>query len=677
MTTPTSIASRLPDWPKYASPRVILSQYTLRTLRPPEKLSVSEWAEAKRYLSAETNPNESGKWRNARVPYLPGIMDACSPDSPYDEVWIMKSSRSGVTTGLAENLIGYHMDIDACPILYAAPAKENASKFSRKNFVPMVRDTPALAGKIPAARSRDGNNTIFFKMFPGGLMQFAWSTSDKCFRGDTMRIVICDDVDAFSMNNKEGDPVSLAFRRSVTVSFKKNIAISNPTITGVSRIELGYSTSNQQHFYVPCPKCNHFQILVFGASSIFVKPTNGDLIGGLVTGYVNKETGEIGMGLIFDKDNCTWAYYICERCGAHIDEADKYGMLIRGEWRILNSAIASIAGFHISELYSTLSSTWLGICQDFLRKKKSAEGLQMWVNNTVGESFELNAYTISTHQLLERKENYRVCPMGVLMLTAGIDLQMDRIEIFVWGWGVGDEMWLIEHAVFFRFPQEEKAWQDLDSFLLKQFPHESGITLRIILGFFDSGNETQRVYKWTVPRMRRRPGAAWATKGSKKMDEALIPPRTKMKHYLMIGVSEGKGRFHKQLKIQEKGPLYVHLNEYATANVVNQFTSEKLVPKYTKQGNRLLQWILPAGKTNEGLDCAVLAIAAKELLRPNYTKIAEDIKKRVAAQKDKPPIPNSTNSMDSINSTEPSTGEPTPKRRSRIIRKGKYWKSSF
>lgn len=620
----------------YGDPDKLLNPYMLGSLTPPPRMEISEWAEERRVLSQETNPVEFGKWRNDRVPYLPGMMNACSPFSPYREVWIMKSSRSGVTTGIAENLMGYHIDIDPCPMMYVAPAKENASKFSRKNFTPMVRDVPVLARKISTSRTRDGNNTIFFKMFPGGLVQFVWSTSDKCFRGDTMRIVMCDDVDAFSANNREGDPVTLAFRRAATVYNRKLIAISNPTVAGVSRIELGYSNSNQGHYYVRCPKCTHAQVLVFGPLSVFAKPTNGNLIGGLVTGWQDPETKTVMMGLQFDKHNCTWAYYICEGCGAKLQETDKPAMLQSGEWRFLNNEVTDIAGFHISELYSTLESTWLNICREFLKAKQSAETLQAWVNNTVGETFEMESFTVSDHLLQSRVEDYGVVPAGCYFLTAGIDLQEDRMEVSVWGWGIGDEQWLIEHQVFYRIPSDTMAWQNLDKYLQRAWLHESGVPMHLIVTFFDSGNETRTVYKWCSTRQRRKYGPVFPVKGSRKTDDPMIPVGRRMRNVLMLGVSEAKQRLYTRLAIAEHGPGFVHLNKHATLSFIRQLTAEKRVPHYNKKGQRLLTWVLPPNKRNEALDCAVYAYCAKEFVNPVMDQIIKNFEKRIEQYKANP-----------------------------------------
>jgi phage terminase large subunit GpA-like protein len=590
---------------------------------PPPVMSLSQWADAKRVLSPESNPAEYGQWHTSRAEYQRGIMDAISTDGIYKVVFL-KSARTGATS-ILENIIGFHIDYDPCPMLMVQPTVEDARDWSKDNLTPMLRDTPCLQNKVSESKARNSDNTIQHKIFPGGYIKMVGANSPRGFRRVTVRVLLFDELDgAPASAGSEGAPLYLAERRTATVWNRKIMVASTPTVAGVSPIEYEYSHSNQCHFYVPCPVCGVFQVLVFSPSSVFAKPTNGTIISPEAKGFLK-----------FDPDNCTWAHYVCGDCRAELTESDKYRMVPKGQWRPLRPDVTTIAGFHICELYSTFNTTWLGLAQDFLTAKRQREALRVFTNTRLGETFEeAEAFTMSDAAMSERAESYTTLPPKCLLLTAGVDVQADRVECAVWGWGKDMERWLVEYTILVGSPNDRAVFGRLDELLLNKYPHASGATLPITCTFIDSGYATTEVYRFVATRGR---GRVFATKGYSG-SRAIIGKHWKDKRTgaigFVIGVDEAKAKVYDALKNPkpqlpdtDPWPGYIHFNRHATPEFFRQLTSERLVTRW-KKGFPVRQWELPSNKRNEALDTTVMAYCVVEFLKPNWTRLASKLKKK-------------------------------------------------
>ena len=234
------------------------------------------------------------------------------------------------------------------------------------------------------------------------------------------------------------------------------LAGSTPTVKGRSRIESGFESSDQRYYHVPCPHCDEYQRLVWAQ----VKWLEG-----------RPET----------------AAYACKHCGVLITDSEKSEILSKGEWRS-SKPTNGIAGFHISELYSPWV-TWVEMVEAFLEAKKLPETLQTWINTSLGETWEEASTTIESGSLLERREQYGPdnIPADVLMLTAGADVQDDRVEVQLIGWGFDEESWIIAQEVFRGDPDKPELWNEVDEYLQRQFSTEDGRQLFIEATAIDSG----------------------------------------------------------------------------------------------------------------------------------------------------------------------------------------------
>jgi len=552
------------------------------------------------------------------------------PMNPW-KIVEMKSGRTGFTS-ILENAIGYHMDEDPCPIMMVQPTVEDGREWSKDSLNALLRDTPCLQNKIKSSSGREAGNTILHKLFPGGSIRVVGANSPRGFRRVTIRLLLFDELDGAPLSaGDEGDPLTLAERRTATVRNRKIVVGSTPTVRNVSRIESQYANSNQGHYYVPCPRCKHFQMLVFSPKSIFATDSYrvgdplGDaiMIGNLARGYLK-----------FDKANCTWAHYVCENCNAEIDEKDKQPMVRVGQWRFARPEEQHIAGFHISEMYSSFNTTWLRLALDFLVAHQQRETLRVYINTRTGETFQdVDALSISDNVLMGRRENYEnIVPNGAYLLTAAADVHIDRIEVLVYAWGDGDESWLIEHVIIPGSPHQNETWERLDEYSKKQFKHARStdqvpLSLPIRCMFVDSGAYTTDVYRFTAPREAR---GIFSTKGfSGKRPLVKASGRDKKTHALLLilGADDAKTKIYDRLSMKRPEewkpgtplPGYIHLPYTVTSSFCQQLTAENKVRKW-KGAAIVYVWELPSGRDNHTLDMTYMSLCAMELMRPVWGK---------------------------------------------------------
>src|SRR5262245_21408571 len=309
-------------------------------LMPPPKLTISQWADANRRLSSESAA-EPGRWVTARAEFQRGIMDAIS-ETTAGKVALMCSSQVGKTE-IINNVVGFHIDQDPCPILVMQATVETAESWSKDRLAPMLRDTPCLAGKVADPRTRDSGNTILHKRFPGGYLTAVGANSPAGLASRPIRIVLADEVDRYPVSaGTEGDPLSLALKRMGAFWNACTVIASTPTIKGLSRIEMEFNRSDKRYYFVPCVHCGHMQRLIWA----HVRWPEGDPS---KAGY----------------------HCVGEGCGVEWTEADRLVAVRKGEWRATDPA-GRFPGFHISELYSPWSSI-PRIAESFVAAQVSAE----------------------------------------------------------------------------------------------------------------------------------------------------------------------------------------------------------------------------------------------------------------------------------------------------------------
>lgn len=568
----------------------ILKQTNLAWTPPPD-LKISDWADSYRKLSPESSA-EAGQWRTDRAEYQRGIMD-CFNNPNIERIVVMTSSQVGKTEILL-NAIGYYMDNDPSPMLVVQPTLAMGQAFSKDRLAAMIRDTDRIRDLVKDARSRDSGNTTMHKRFAGGHISIVGSNSAAGLASRPIRCLFMDEVDRFEASaGSEGSPVSLAIARTKTFWNRKIFLCSTPTIKGLSAIESAFEESDQRYYYVPCPECDHEQVLQW-------------------------------KNVVWEEDKPETATYACEECGSIIEEHKKQWMIKHGQWRATKES-ANVAGFHISELYSVWSS-WASMAKSFLEAKKQPETLKTWVNTALGETWEEQGDSVEYMGLLDRRLNYDIenIPDDVLILTAGTDTQKDRLEVTLCGWGEDYLCYVIDHRIFWGDPNAPQVWAELDDFIKQRFKTESGKVLNVSCCTIDSGgHHTNAVYAFTKPRQGRR---VFAIKGSNQAGKPIANRPTfvgKNKAVLYtIGTDTAKEAIFSRL-VADFENCNLYFSHTVDEEYFKQLTAEKRVTKFVR-GRKSLVW-KQIRERNEALDCLVYNFAAIYILNPNFKLISSKI----------------------------------------------------
>ena len=568
--------------------------------KPPKKLSLSEWADEYAYLSAESSA-EGGRWHT--LPYQKAIMDAIT-DPKIEQVTVMKSARVGYSK-ILNHIIAYHIHQDPCGIMVVQPTIEDAAGYSKEEIAPMIRDTKVLTNLVSDAKTRDSNNTILQKQFPGGVLSLVGANSARGFRRVSRRIVLFDETDGYPASaGTEGDQIKLGIARTQYFWNRKIVAGSTPTIKDFSRIERLFEQSDQRRYYVPCCHCGHMQYLRW-------------------------------PNMRWQDDDPLTASYACEECGALIPHSKKRWMVERGEWRATQPGNGRHAGFHIWAAYSySPNAEWSNLVEEFLLSKNDPEQLKTWINTTLGECWEDEyASKVGAEGLMERAANEKyekgVPPREVLILSLGCDVQDDRLSMSIWGIGRNEEMYLVDRKVIYGSPARADLWKQMDEVLMDKYKNEDGVELKIDSAAIDTGGHfTQEVYQYV--RERSHLGLI-GIKGMGQKGKPPIGKPTKVDinfsgkalrkgvQLFPVGVDTIKTTLHNRLKDAELGDGYIHFYPTITTDYFQELTAERQVLRY-KHGYQERVWVKKSNARNEALDEMVYAYAAFCRFRQRYDR---------------------------------------------------------
>lgn len=595
MATPSSAPADALGLDDRAAFLALLESWAV-AIAPRRPMSIAAWADAYRQLSAKSS-SEHGQWRNARTPYLRAIMDALDPRHPAPLVVFAKSSQVGGSE-LALNWIGRTVHFDPASFLALFPTEKVGRKWVRTRLDPMIAATPELRARMPLGRKSSGGNTLQEKHFEGGVLYTGSANIADDVASISVPYLILDEVDRMPRRLEgEGDPIELALRRSTTFPRAKALLISTPTTDETSRIWPAWLSSTQDRYFVPCPHCEHRQHLRWEQLK-------------WPSGRVNE------------------AAYVCEACGVLIGEHEKPGMLAAGEWRsAFPEREAEVKGFHINGLYTPLGlgDSWAKHARAWERIGGDQGRLQVFFNTRLGEVHKGDRRKLSWETLRGRREPYKLrsVPADVLLLTSGTDVQGDRIETQVLGWGRGERATVIDYRVHYGDPTRPEIWAELDAYLDTAFPTATGVTLRLACSLVDAGYLTDDVLAFTRARQRR---GIFAARGSpiasrepigrpsypdsRRRARGVQPDKRGVERY-EVGVSKVKHWLFERLAADEGTPeepvlpaaRHVHFSDELVDEYFRQLTAEIFDPK---EG-----WIARANyHRNEALDTFVLARAA-------------------------------------------------------------------
>ena len=564
-------------------------------LAPDPIQTVTEWANEYRFLSSVSS-SEPGKWQTERTPYLQEIMDCLSPNNPCEKVVFMKGAQVGGTE-CGNNWMGFCVCNAPGPMLIVNPTTETAKRTSRMRIDPAIENCPVLRDRIKSPRSRDSGNTMLMKEFPGGILILTGANSPVGLRSLPVRYLFLDEVDGFPDEaGTEGDPVDLAVQRTATFNNRKIFMVSTPTIKDASRIEQAFLEGDQRYYHVPCPHCGHFQVLRW-------------------------------RNVIFDPKNLTEAVYKCEKCEAIWHDYEKEQILKKGKWIASKPNVNSgVVSFHLSSLYSPHGWTsWTSIAREFLDSKNDPSRLQVWTNTKLAETWEdMAGQQIDPTSLMVRREKWGPeLPRQVVILTCGVDVQDNRLELEIVGWGRGEESWSIDYQVLYGDPSTPELWAQLDEVLSRKYSHSKDVPdLSIAATCIDSGGHyTDYVINYCHAR---RLHGVFAIKGVGGVGKPIWPAtasksnNTKKPVYL-IGVNDAKDTLMRRLHLEDSsGPGIWHFPMDRESEWFEQITNEVASKKLSK-GRLIREWVpRKNGVRTEGLDCRVYAYAALRGLVRNF-----------------------------------------------------------
>lgn len=555
----------------------------LKFLKPPEDITVSEWADKYRILDAKTSAMP-GPWRTEQTPYLKGIMDEFN-NYETEEIVYIKPTQVGGTECL-QNMAGYIIQQDPAPTMIVYPTDKLAESISENRLQPMIKAAPTLK-----KRFLENESSKLELQFDGMYLTLAGSNSPSNLASKAIRFLFLDEVDKYpGASKKEADPISLARERTKTFHNRKIFITSTPTLKTGHIWKAKEDADIEKHFFVPCPHCGEY--IEFKWKQV----------------HFPKEEG---MSLA---DRAEFASYVCQECGCVITDQDKPDMLRLGEWRTVkqNTKFVRKVAFWMNTLYSPFVR-FSEVVKEFLKSKDDPEQLQNFVNSWLAEPWEDTKLKTNADLVMERQTEYEelVVPDWAKMLTGGVDVQENCLYWTIRAWGSYLTSQNIAHGQAFSFQEVERVMN-----LEYQMP--DGTPMVVALALIDSGYNADLVYDFCVSN------SDWAlpSKGSSN---------PMLSHYKMSTVNKTDSRaFGMNLVLVDTGKykdmiagrmkkkngsgswmVYAGCDrEYA-----EQVTAEHKVNVKMGNGKVKQEWQLKTSHAdNHYLDCEVYALAAADAL---------------------------------------------------------------
>lgn len=600
------MSSRKSDGEKQENTLNVTVKKAVSNFIPPEQLTVTEWSDKYRRLSPE-NSAEAGQWRTSRTPYLKEIMDAFT-DPHVHRIAVAASSQVGKTE-MEMNMIAYMIDIDPGPAMFVLPTVDNGKDMSKRRIAPMIRDTKPLKKKVASSKSRDSDNTLLKKVYPGGMLTITGSNSAASLASVPCRYVFGDERDRWAKDaGGEGDPWGLVEARTITFYNYKMVEVSTPTIKGHSAIEKSFELGTQEYWCVECPHCHEYNFIDFD--------------------HINYDAHKMGEGRMkhFIVDNVE---YVCPQCGCISSESQIKKQPKKWVAKNPEAYANGVRSFWINA-FSSPWMPWERIVLRWLEAQGDPQKMKTVYNTLLGRLWDEQHIALDEDDLMCRREEYdSELPEGVLCLTCGVDTQDDRLEYEVVGYGMDRQSWGIEKGYIFGKPSDDDVWERLDEILDRRWKFKNGKGLRISVTFVDSGGHyTQEVYENCRKRKMKK---VFAIKGKGGEGVPYVGPPGKAKivkkgvvigttPLYIIGVDAGKERIMSGLELENEERHRFHFpadeERGYDANFFNGLLSETMEFVTTAKGGAW-RWVkLPGHNRNEALDCRNYANAAYKALNP-------------------------------------------------------------
>lgn len=596
----------------------------LKKWRPPEKIGTLEWNEKFRRLSAEESPDHAGKFDTMNVPWIRGPMEACDDPNVW-KIVCMKSSQWAWTSGVVVGYLMKRIDIDPCNVIVMLAKEREFDTFFEEKFAPAVNETPRIRSKIDVSTSRRAGVKKHFRRFLGGFIKLVGSNSPSSGKSSTIEVAVVEEPDDANTNVKgQGDSIKNLEERTKQVQNRKVIYGGTPTIDGLSAIQDAYQQSDQCKFFVKCHDCGEAHVL------------DWDNVDWDRDGDIEHE--------VYGRSRPSTAWYSCPHCGSMWDDDQRWKNVVASEladdagWTA-TAEFRGIRGYaHVNELYmaNNYNSRLERLVERYLeaQHKKTQGEVDDWitfVNNALGLPYKHDDNNLDDEALRKRAESYAelIVPAGGLALTAGIDVQHDRLAIVIVAWGRGEESWRIYWGEISAKTSvtdvNDPVWTELEKLVYTPRESERGYLVPMSAVSIDSsdGQSNDAVYAW-VRKMNKKYGAAktMAVKGSSDGSDKEIfsAPRTSIDHktatkasrfglrVFIVGTNKAKDLFTARLQLEGGGAGRVHYYENIRGDYYEQITSEVKAPSRRLRGRMV--WQKKAGVRNEAFDCEVYGIHA-------------------------------------------------------------------
>lgn len=586
--------------------------------RPPPRYDPASWAGDRRILTTAESANP-GRWDNSKRPYLVEPMQRLALHDPCSRVVLLFASQMGKSE-IGNNWIGYVVDHAPCPLMMLRPTLDDCEGYSKQRLKHLFAG-PSLRGKVADPRARDSGNTLLDKTFPGGILVLAGANSAARLASWPMRCLFADEVDRYPPSaGPEGDPLQLArMRLSDSGERAKELITSTPTTSSASRIAKEFDASSQARWEMPCPHCGEMQELVWRSPA-----DDGS------EAHRLRWTGDPGVdGAGFD------VWYDCPACHGQIREHHKTLMLAAGRW-VHAHPERRTRGYRINALAAPIGSvSWRMLVAEWIAATERAKAgdrslLRVFVNTRLAQTWaDEGDDEVQASPLLARArmEVYTpdALPLGVRVITCGVDVHPDRLEAQVVGWGIGPlgiEAWTVEYRVIAGGPipddDGKMDWDHLDDLRATRYRRADGTEIQIALTFVDlGGGDKQRIedgYRYTRSRSPRQVVGIFGRDGPRPVveREARKDEKRRNAHYRIVGVDAAKAYLYEHLQITS-GPGCIHFPATLDESFFAQLTAEHREWTVNQKGRRVAVW-KQHRERNEALDTWIYAYAALRTL---------------------------------------------------------------
>lgn len=452
-----------------------LHQAAARAIAPRKPMRVSDWADKNRVLS-QKGSQHVGKWNSRRNPAQIEIMDCFSTRSTVRDVVAILPIQFGKSE-IETNILGYRMCEDPGPIMVTFPGEVSMNKWIDQKLNPLIESTPAVARVLTSTASRESSNRRYFKDFDGGQLYIEHAGNPVRLKSTSVRDTICDEFSSFANLLRGGDDPEalLDGRNSGFPNTYKRIKVGTPEIAGLCRLTQLWEKSDKRLYHFACPDCSHEQHFEWS-----------------------------GLHWTPDASRC---WYVCRECGVVIEEHQKTQLMANGRWIPTGDPEARVRGYQANCLYYPLGlgPRWLDLVHMWRDAQADPGKLKTFVNDRLAEAWEDPAMRAVKHNVIaDRVEPYklRTAPSGVLLLTAGVDTQDNRLAVQIVGWGRGMTCWILDYVELDGDPANPEVWARLTDLLNKPIEHERGGVLRVQATAIDAGGHRTEAVKHFVRERR-------------------------------------------------------------------------------------------------------------------------------------------------------------------------------